>query len=111
MATTAAAEVHEAHLQQLIELGIALSAERNHDRLMEKILLGAKALTNADGGTLYLLKPERRELAFAILRNDTLGVAMGGTTGNAISFPPVPLYDEAGAPNHKNVSAHAAISG
>ena len=102
---------HEAHLKQLIELGIALSAERSHDRLMEKILVGAKDLTNADGGTLYLLEPDRRALAFAILRNDTLGIAMGGTTGNAIPFPPVALYDETGAPNRKNVSAHTAISG
>lgn len=102
---------HAAHLQQLIELGIALSAERNHDRLMEKILLGAKDLTHADGGTLYLMEQEGRALGFAILRNDSLGIAMGGTTGNVIPFPPVPLYDAAGAPNHKNVSAYTALSG
>ena len=96
--------------RKLIELGIALSAERNHNRLMETILLGAKDLTNADGGTLYLRDAEARELRFEIMRTDTLGIAMGGTTGKPIPFPPVPLYDATGAPNHKNVSASAAIS-
>ena len=49
--------------RRLIELGIALSAELNHDRLMETILVAAKEMTNADGGdcrvfaisSLYLL--------------------------------------------------------
>ncbi len=96
--------------RRLIELGIALSAEKNHNRLMEKILLGAKELTNADGGTLYQVE-EGKRLRFEILRNDTLKTAMGGTTGKPIPFPPVPLYDEAGNPNHKNISASAALSG
>jgi hypothetical protein len=30
---------------------VALSAERNNQRLLEMILLGAKEITNADGGT------------------------------------------------------------
>ena len=41
-------------LERLIEIGLALSAERNHDRLTEMILLEAMDITNADGGTLYL---------------------------------------------------------
>jgi len=45
---------------RLIEIGIALSAETNFDRLMEKILLEAKDLANADGGTLYLRQKEER---------------------------------------------------
>ena len=38
----------EVAYRRLIEVGIALSAERNHDCLLEKILLGAKELTNLD---------------------------------------------------------------
>ena len=93
---------------RLIELGIALSAEHNHNRLLEKILLGAKELTNADGGTLYLVGEDGRELRFMIMRNDTMGIALGGTTGAPIPFPPVPLRDPDGAPNYKNVVAAAA---
>lgn len=99
-------------LQKLIDIGIALSAERDHDRLTETILLEAKALTKADGGTLYLMGDDRETLIFKILRNDTLKTAMGGTTGKPIPFPPLPLYNpETGAPNHNNIATHVALSG
>ncbi|MBW7850549.1 MAG: GAF domain-containing protein [Rhodospirillales bacterium] len=94
--------------RKLIELGIALSSERDHDRLMEMILLGAKEFTNADGGTLYL-RTEDNRLAFEIMRNDSLGIAMGGTTGKEIPFPPLALHDETGQPNRRNVATCAAI--
>jgi HD-GYP domain-containing protein (c-di-GMP phosphodiesterase class II) len=97
--------------RRLIELGIALSAERDHNSLLEKILLGAKELTNADGGTLYLVSEDGSELRFMIMRNDTLNIALGGTTGVEIPFAPVQLHDPDGAPNHSNVVAQAAITG
>ena len=173
---------------RLIEIGIALSAETNFDRLMEKILLEAKDLANADGGTLYLRQKEERRheeagdtddtrrhklrrmdasrrigderrlesvrrveeerrseenrrqaeerrvpddrrggddrrdlehrrimgdrLEFAIIRNDSLNIAMGGTSEKKISFPPLALYDEeSGEPNHANVATHVALTG
>ncbi len=110
MTASSATGQNELGFRRLIELGIALSAERHHNRLMEMILLGAKELTNADGGTLYQVEDGKR-LRFEILRNDTLNTQMGGTTGNPINFPPVQLYDETGNPNHKNISAHAAVTG
>jgi len=36
---------------------------------------------------------------------------MGGTSDNAIDFPPIPLFNEAGEPNHSNVAAHVALTG
>ncbi len=42
-------------LERLIEIGLALSAERNHARLTERILLEAVDITQADGGTLWPL--------------------------------------------------------
>lgn len=96
---------------RLIEIGIALAAEHNHDRLMEQILLGAKGLTNADGGTLYLVSRDGGELRFMIMRNDTMNIALGGTTGAPIPFPPVPLRGPDGGPNYKNVAAAAALGG
>ncbi len=173
---------------KLIEIGIALSAERNHQRLLEIILLEAKALANADGGTFYLrfgeerrktprrigkerrheqeelegkearrvgapvsprdektlikrvwLSDDRRDdkerrsderrtgadrrerddmktgadrLEFAIIRNDTLKISMGGTSGQEIPFPPLHLYDlETGEANHNNVATHVALNG
>ena len=97
--------------QRLIEIGIALSAEQDTDRLMERILLEAKDLTNADGGTLYL-KTKDDSLKFEIMRTDSLKIAMGGTTGKEITFPPVRLIDpETGEENRANVASSAALTG
>jgi HD-GYP domain-containing protein (c-di-GMP phosphodiesterase class II) len=109
--SSAATDQREIRYRRLIDLGIALSAERHHDRLMELILSGAKELTNADGGTLYLHDAGNRTLQFAIVLNDTLKIALGGTTGKPITFPPLKLYDAEGNPNQKNVSTAAALSG
>jgi HD-GYP domain-containing protein (c-di-GMP phosphodiesterase class II) len=105
-------------LERLNRVGVALSAERNKDRLVELILLEAKDLTRADGGTLYLAvdndhddgKDEATHLRFMILRNDTLGVARGGTTGEPIDLYPVALYDAEGRPNHKNIASYCATT-
>ncbi len=104
-------------LERLYKVGVALSAEQNKDRLVEMILLEAKDLCRADGGTLYLVadevddgKHEATHLRFAILRNDTLKVARGGTTGEAIDLAPVALFGADGKPNHKNVASYCATT-
>ncbi|HEY4636188.1 MAG TPA: GAF domain-containing protein, partial [Rhodospirillales bacterium] len=97
--------------QRLIEIGISLSAERDTNRLMETILLEAKDLSNADGGTLYL-RTEDNNLKFEIMRTDSLKIAMGGTTGKEITFPPVRLHDQTtGKENRTNVASCAALTG
>jgi HD-GYP domain-containing protein (c-di-GMP phosphodiesterase class II) len=99
-------------MRRLVEVGIALSAERDHERLVEQILLEAKSICNADGGTLYLREDEHERLRFAIMRNDSLDVALGGTTGNEIPYPPLELYDEAsGRPNLRSVATYVAHGG
>ena len=98
-------------LDELNTIGIALSSEHDIDRLLELILVAAKRITHADAGTLYLLDAEQQVLRFAIIRTDSLGIAMGGTSGKPISFSPVRLHDETGKPNHSNVAAYAALSG
>ncbi len=98
-------------LEELNAIGIALSSERDINRLLETILVAAKRITRADAGTLYLVEPEQQLLKFEIIRNDTLGIALGGTTGEPISFHPIRLYDEAGQPNHAMVVACSALSG
>jgi CheY-like chemotaxis protein len=98
-------------LNVVIPIGVALSAEKDFNRLLEKILLEAKKLCNADGGTLYL-RTEDDLLTFVMVQNDSLDIAMGGTTGIVIPFPPLRLYDKTtGAPNHRYVVTHAALTG
>jgi len=96
-------------LELLLRVGVALSAETDTNRLLETILLEAKDLTRADGGTLYIRQDED-SLHFAIMRTDSLGIAIGGTTGRPATLPPIPLRDpETGAPNHRHIASYAAL--
>ena len=161
----------EKHYQDLNDIGVALSSEKDVNRLLEMILLEAKNIANADGGTIYLYdieelsdwspkaridqrtggdrrnghdrrgrldagqatpkrKPKNRRhkgsdrrsgvdrrrrpdtLSFAIMRNDSLDIAMGGTTGTEIPFPPLRIYDaDTGLGNFKNVATMVALTG
>ncbi|MBI5791204.1 MAG: GAF domain-containing protein [Rhodocyclales bacterium] len=96
-------------LEQLNAVGAALSKERDINRLLESILIAAKTITHADGGTLYRMTDDGRALRFEILRTDSLHIAMGGTTGNAINFPNLPLQNAQGKSNDSMVAAYAAI--
>lgn len=96
-------------LEQLNEIGSALSKERDITRLLESILVAAKTITHADGGTLYRMTDDQEELRFEILRTDSLHIAMGGTSGNPIDFPNLPLHDAQGRRNDSLVAAYAAL--
>ncbi len=95
-------------LERLNSIGVALSSERDNNRLLEMILLGAKEITKADGGTLYTIT-EDSCLKFEIMHTDTLEIAMGGTTGIHIPYTPLPLYLADGSPNLNMVAVHAAL--
>jgi HD-GYP domain-containing protein (c-di-GMP phosphodiesterase class II) len=97
-------------IKRLAQIGTALSAEKNLDRLLEMIVDEARKFTNADAGTLYIMSDDETELEFAIVQNNSQGVRMGGT-GGKITWPPVSLRNADGSSNHANVSAHVAISG
>lgn len=95
-------------IEKLNVLGILLSAEKDHDRLLEMILAGAREITRADGGTLYLVV-DKRELRFEIVQTASLGIAMGGNSGRPVTFPAIPLYDAGGNPNLHTVAARTAL--
>ena len=59
-------------VNDLLNIGIALSAEKNHKKLLERILSEARRITQCDAGTLYILEDGR--LVFKIIQNDTLGI-------------------------------------
>src|SRR5210317_2273112 len=95
-------------IDRLNEIGIALSAESDTPKLLELIMMGAKSLTEADGGSLYFLK--ENELSFEIISNDSLNIQMGGTSGSEITFPAIPLVVN-GEENHGNVVTHCVLTG
>lgn len=101
-------EVH--HLRRYAEIGMALSGEENVSAVFEMIVTEAREITGADAGTLYLVNNEQCCLDFTVLHNDTMKTRMGGTSGNDVGLPPVPL-SVSGEPNHANVSSHVALTG
>ena len=96
-------------LEQLNAIGVSLSKERDITHLLETILVAAKTITNADGGTLYRMMDDGKSLRFETLRTDSLNIAMGGTSGVPINFPNLPLQGDTGAPNDSLVATYAAI--
>jgi len=98
-------------INKLSEIGAALSAERNLPKLLQMILEEARAFTRADGGTLYMMNDDGQSMRFEIVQTDSLGIRMGGISGNPINWYPVRLYLADGTPNHAMVSAHVGITG
>ena len=57
---------NERWYRTLTQIGLSLSAEKDTKKLLERIVIEARVLTNADAGTLYLLDKENQELVFEI---------------------------------------------
>ena len=87
-------------IKRLLDIGIALTAEKDYNKLLEKIITEARNITNADGGTLYLL--EHDELHYKILQTKSMNLYRG-MDGEKIDIPPVEMV-------HSNVSAYCAIT-
>jgi len=98
------------HIKNRAQIGLALSKEKNINKLLEMIVNEARAQSNADAGTLYIVNPNQRHLRFEILQNDSMNIKMGGTSGCEITFPYVPLYIN-GKKNLANVSSYVALTG
>jgi len=89
---------------------------------MEIILSSARKLTNADGGTLYMIEEEYYDeplnpgelhatrLNFEVMQNDTMDVYLQRNSEEEFFLPPV-LMQEDGVPNLNNVSAYCANTG
>ncbi len=97
-------------ISNMSAIGLALSKEKDMDKLLEMILLEAKRISNADGGTLYMMTDDQR-LKFSIMITDSLNIHMGGTSGKEIPFYPVKLYMDDGQPNKTMIAANAGLTG
>lgn len=67
----------EADLTRLTDIGVALSAERDLDKLLERVLEAAQDTACCDAASIYLLddKVDPAELVFKLTRNDSLEIA------------------------------------
>lgn len=86
-------------LREIVDIGIALTTEKNKNRLLEMILKKAMDISNCDAGTLYLYTGD--SLEFKIMKTLSQGVSKG-ENGEIIELPPVPLKEE-------SVCAYSAI--
>ncbi|HND30613.1 MAG TPA: HD domain-containing phosphohydrolase [Myxococcota bacterium] len=57
-------------VEVLNEIGRALSAETDRDRLLDELLTRARRLVRADGGSIYLI--QQQQLLFVAAQNDTV---------------------------------------
>lgn len=57
-------------IKRLTKVGAALTSEHNLEKLLEMIVSEARAITNADAGSLYIKEGNR--LKFVVSQNDTL---------------------------------------
>lgn len=80
-----------ADLQGLVQASIQLSAEKDRNRLLAKLLECAMDTARCDAGTLYLYKDEA--LVFRVMKTLSQGVS-NGEKGEPIDLPPVALREE-----------------
>lgn len=100
----------ETDIRKLTEISIALSKEKDRNKLLEMILIEAKTLSNADGGTLYM-KENDNEISFEIVMTDSLNIHMGGSSDKVVTFPSLKLIDNKGKPNLTQIAPYVAITG
>jgi len=74
--------------QTLLDVGIALSKEKDDDKLLETILDAAMDITHCDAGTLYMLEADN--LHFRVMITRSMNVRQGGSNG-AITLPAIPV--------------------
>lgn len=87
-------------MENILDIGIALSSEKDDLSLLEYILKESMTLTNCDAGTLYI--KNENTLDFMIMVTKSQNVYRGGIGQEPIPLPPVPLCEE-------NVCSYAAL--
>ncbi len=80
-------------IQQFIEISKALSAEKDFDRLLEKILMEASKICNADGGSILLYDDEKELVNVSFAYNDRIGMHYGGTSKEEIPFAEISVAE------------------
>lgn len=97
-------------VHELCRVGVALSCEKDIDKLLETIVSVARRFTNAEGCTLYLCNEEQGGLDFAVVQNERLDIYQTGHPKQN-DWSNIPLFNKDGSENHSNVSAHCALIG
>ncbi|XPF95515.1 HD-GYP domain-containing protein [Colwellia sp. RE-S-Sl-9] len=100
--------LNETVFQHLLKISIELSSEENTEILMEKVLIAAMTISNADAGSIYMVD-QAKNAEFRTVLNNSLNLHLGGSSNNPITFPSIPLFID-GQPNKSAMIAHAINS-
>ncbi|UXD86882.1 GAF and HD-GYP domain-containing protein [Thalassolituus hydrocarboniclasticus] len=68
-------EHQENQFERLMDIGLALSAEQDHARLLVRILQEARRFANCDAASIFLIEPGEhgeRQLVFKLSQNDSV---------------------------------------
>jgi len=76
--------VMKSAIERFVAISKALSAEKDFDRLLERLLGEARAVCRADGGSIFLFDPDRAAVELAVVQNPRSGVHYGGGSGHAV---------------------------
>ena len=85
-------------LEELTEIGVLLSSEKDTKKLLQLILTKSREITHSDAGSLYLVKESEgeRNLWFMLAQNDSVALNLEAR--------PLPLTDE-------SLIGHVVLSG
>ena len=90
-------------IERLTQIGISLTAERDLDKLLDRIVTEARNFAHADGGSLYI--KDGNHLHFRISQNETLLRRLGPENAQRLFKPfEVPI-------TKKSISGYVAITG
>lgn len=96
-------------LHELNEIGIALSAEHDLERLLEMILQQAIDITHADAGILFTKHELEDAYVQRVRKCKSLGIHAGGTSGEPTYGPPVEVKPRKGKQSLGSVTATCAL--
>ena len=82
---------YQGDINKILDVGIALSKEKDRIKLLDMILDIGMEISNCDGGTLYVRSGD--SLQFKVMKTISMGVDKG-KNGEVIELPPVPIKEE-----------------
>lgn len=98
-------------LNIVIPIGVALSSERDFNRMLGNMLVEAMTFCRADGGAIFLR--EEKQLRMVMVLNRSQSITIGGASGMPVPFQHLSLNNEETESSNErdNVIAHTVHSG
>jgi HD-GYP domain-containing protein (c-di-GMP phosphodiesterase class II) len=94
-------------IERFVAISKALSAEKDFDRLVERLLGEARAVCRADGGSIFLFDRDKATIDLAVVQNQRSGIHYGGTSAEAVpaELRSRPVGDSAAATDQPEIAS------